>query len=64
MRNKTNSTTLRVAHRLVWAGTPAPWMYIRQEYTLGLTKYAEKLNGRLAVIGFISLIALEILTGV
>ncbi|WP_375515238.1 hypothetical protein [uncultured Nostoc sp.] len=55
---------LHVAPCLVWARTPAPWMYIRQEYTLGFTKYAEKLNGSLAVIGFISLIALEILTGV
>ncbi|MCC5667330.1 hypothetical protein LC653_26475 [Nostoc sp. CHAB 5784] len=55
---------MRLAHRLVWAGTPVPRMYITQEYTLGFTKYAEKLNGRLAVIGFISLIVLEILTGV
>ncbi|MBW4425042.1 MAG: hypothetical protein KME50_11465 [Nostoc desertorum CM1-VF14] len=55
---------MRLAHRLVWAGTPTPEIYITQEYLLDFTKYAEKLNGHLAVIGFISLIALEILTGV
>jgi hypothetical protein len=30
---------------------------------LGFTEYAEKLNGRLAMIGFVSLIALEAVTG-
>lgn len=29
----------------------------------GFTKYAEKLNGRLAMIGFISLLAMEVITG-
>ncbi|BAY77701.1 high light inducible protein [Nostoc linckia NIES-25] len=29
----------------------------------GFTPYAELLNGRLAMIGFVSLIALEVLTG-
>ena len=29
----------------------------------GFTPYAEMLNGRLAMIGFVSLIALEVLTG-
>ncbi|WP_066380121.1 MULTISPECIES: chlorophyll a/b-binding protein [unclassified Anabaena] len=29
----------------------------------GFTPYAELINGRLAMIGFISLIALEVLTG-
>ena len=30
---------------------------------IGFTEYAEKLNGRLAMIGFASLIAIEVLTG-
>ncbi|MFN6481819.1 MULTISPECIES: chlorophyll a/b-binding protein [unclassified Nostoc] len=29
---------------------------------IGFTKYAEEINGRLAMIGFVSLIALEVLT--
>lgn len=29
----------------------------------GFTEYSEKLNGRLAMIGFISLLALEAFTG-
>jgi len=31
--------------------------------SLGFTKNAEKLNGRLAMIGFVSLLAIELLTG-
>ncbi|NJL79890.1 MAG: hypothetical protein HC917_15510 [Richelia sp. SM2_1_7] len=30
---------------------------------VGFTEYAEKLNGRLAMIGFISMIAVELLSG-
>ncbi|MEA5581811.1 high light inducible protein [Nodularia harveyana UHCC-0300] len=30
---------------------------------VGFTQYAEKLNGRLAMIGFVSLIAIEVITG-
>jgi Chlorophyll A-B binding protein len=33
------------------------------EPKLGFTQYAEKLNGRLAMIGFISLIIVEATTG-
>ena len=40
-----------------------PKMYVDQEQTFGFTEYAELLNGRLAMIGFVSLIALEALTG-
>lgn len=41
----------------------APQMYVTQQSQLGLTDYAEKLNGRLAMIGFVSLLAVELLTG-
>ena len=40
-----------------------PKMYVDQEQRTGFTEYAEKLNGRLAMIGFVSLLALEIFTG-
>jgi hypothetical protein len=30
---------------------------------VGFTPYAEKLNGRLAMIGFISVLAFEVITG-
>jgi hypothetical protein len=40
-----------------------PTMYVSDEQQAGFTEYAEKLNGRLAMIGFVSLLALEILTG-
>lgn len=38
-------------------------MYITEEPQTGFTPYAELLNGRLAMIGFVSLLALEIFTG-
>ncbi|MEA5553255.1 chlorophyll a/b-binding protein [Anabaena cylindrica UHCC 0172] len=41
-----------------------PKVYIdAQGNRTGFTTYAELLNGRLAMIGFISLIALEVFTG-
>jgi hypothetical protein len=40
-----------------------PLMYVDDTATFGFTAYAEKLNGRLAMIGFVSLIAMEVLTG-
>jgi Chlorophyll A-B binding protein len=41
-----------------------PKVYIdEQGDRTGFTPYAEMLNGRLAMIGFVSLIALEIFTG-
>jgi len=40
-----------------------PKMYVDETVNTGFTEYAEKLNGRLAMIGFVSLLALEIFTG-
>ncbi|AFY48230.1 Chlorophyll A-B binding protein [Nostoc sp. PCC 7524] len=40
-----------------------PKVYVDQTPRVGFTKYAEKLNGRLAMIGFVSLIAVEVITG-
>ena len=40
-----------------------PKMYVDDTPKAGFTEYAEKLNGRLAMIGFLSLIGLETLTG-
>jgi len=40
-----------------------PQVYMQEESRVGFTEYAERLNGRLAMIGFVSLIALELLTG-
>lgn len=39
-----------------------PKVYIDDEARTGFTPYAERLNGRLAMIGFVSLLALEICT--
>jgi hypothetical protein len=38
-------------------------MYVDAEVRTGFTVYAEKLNGRLAMIGFVSMLALEAVTG-
>ncbi len=40
-----------------------PQVYVDAESRFGFTEYAEKLNGRLAMIGFVSTLALEIVTG-
>ncbi len=40
-----------------------PQMYVMQQPQLGFTEYAEKLNSRLAMIGFVSLIVVEVITG-
>lgn len=40
-----------------------PKVYVDQTQRAGFTEYAEKLNGRLAMIGFVSLVAFEALTG-
>lgn len=41
-----------------------PPMYVDAEGTrVGFTPYAEQINGRLAMVGFVALIALEGLTG-
>ncbi|MDZ8261276.1 chlorophyll a/b-binding protein [Nostoc sp. ChiQUE01b] len=40
-----------------------PKVYVDEIPQIGFTKYAEELNGRLAMIAFVSLIAVEVLTG-
>ena len=40
-----------------------PNMYVEDTNRFGFTPYAELLNGRLAMIGFVSLLILEISTG-
>jgi hypothetical protein len=40
-----------------------PKMYVDETVKTGFTEYAEKLNGRLAMVGFVSLLALEVITG-
>ena len=40
-----------------------PTMYVDDTPRTGFTQYAEKLNGRLAMVGFLSLVAFEALTG-
>ncbi|MBE9106305.1 high light inducible protein [Nostoc cf. edaphicum LEGE 07299] len=39
-----------------------PKVYVDEIPRIGFTKYAEKLNGRLAMIAFVSLLAVEIIT--
>ncbi|KKI98099.1 chlorophyll a/b-binding protein [Prochlorothrix hollandica] len=40
-----------------------PRMYVDDTEQLGFTKSAEQLNGRAAMIGFISLVVVELVTG-
>ena len=40
-----------------------PPMYVMSESQSGFTPYAELFNGRLAMIGFVSLLVLEAVTG-
>jgi hypothetical protein len=40
-----------------------PKMYVAEDTAIGFTPEAEKLNGRLAMLGFVSLLVLEVLTG-
>jgi hypothetical protein len=40
-----------------------PPVYTQQKRRFGFTQYAETFNGRLAMLGFVSLLALEIVTG-
>ncbi len=40
-----------------------PKMYTTEGPQAGWTEYAEKLNGRLAMMGFISLLAMEVISG-
>ena len=39
-----------------------PKMYVDSTQQFGFNKYAEKMNGRLAMIGFVSLLAFEVIT--
>ena len=40
-----------------------PKMYVQANPRIGFTPYAEAFNGRLAMIGFVSLLALEVISG-
>lgn len=40
-----------------------PKVYVDDTQRFGFNEYAEKLNGRLAMIGFVSALLLEVLTG-
>jgi Chlorophyll A-B binding protein len=40
-----------------------PKMYTTEGPQAGWTEYAEKMNGRLAMIGFVSLLAMELISG-
>jgi hypothetical protein len=40
-----------------------PTMYVDDTMGSGFTEYAEKLNGRFAMIGFVSLILTEVIAG-
>lgn len=40
-----------------------PQMYVTDQPQFGFNINAERLNGRLAMIGFVSLLALEVFTG-
>lgn len=40
-----------------------PKVYVEETQQFGFTEYSELLNGRLAMIGFVALIAFEVFTG-
>lgn len=40
-----------------------PQMYLQEEARTGFTSYAEIMNGRAAMLGFVSLLMLEFFTG-
>ncbi|MCU0565719.1 MAG: chlorophyll a/b-binding protein [Oculatellaceae cyanobacterium Prado106] len=40
-----------------------PQVYVDTEDRTGFTQYAERLNGRLAMIGFVSMLLLEAVSG-
>jgi hypothetical protein len=40
-----------------------PQVYVDETVQAGWTEYAEKMNGRFAMIGFVSLLAMEVITG-
>ena len=40
-----------------------PKVYVDDVQRVGFTQYAEQLNGRLAMIGFLSALAVELITG-
>ena len=40
-----------------------PEVYVDSSVQAGWTKYAEKMNGRFAMIGFVSLLIMEVVTG-
>jgi hypothetical protein len=40
-----------------------PQVYVDSSVQAGWTKYAEKMNGRFAMIGFVSLLIMEVVTG-
>ena len=40
-----------------------PKIYVQANPRIGFTPYAEAFNGRLAMIGFVSLLALEVFSG-
>jgi hypothetical protein len=46
-----------------WAIEPKMYVDEKSEGRFGFTEYAELLNGRSAMLGFIMLIAIEVVTG-